>query len=234
MPGQHERDATVREVAQVAGAERACHRLESRVEPTHRSLDGEHVVRHRDERLGEHDGHGGERDLDAERREVLPDQAVAAPRHEQRHAADDGWQHERHREQGTHPARRRVVASGRGTRPGGAEQQAQHGRDRGRRQREPERRKDGRRRQVGGDASPVGPQQQRDERDDEQEQRQRRRHAEHDAGAPPAGIPHLRSPAEAPTAPRSRRAEAEGLQRPRPARSARRRRTPSSRRRRRA
>ena len=116
--GQHERDADRAEVAQVARSERPRHRLEPWVEAAHRALDGQHVVGHRDEGLGEHDGHGRERDLDAEGRQVLPDDPVASPCHEQGHAADDRRQHERNREQGAHPARRRGARTGPGTRPG--------------------------------------------------------------------------------------------------------------------
>ena len=199
--GQDERDPDRAQVAQVARTERAGHGLEAGVEPAHRSLDGEDVVGHGDEGLGEHDGHGRERDLDAEGRQVLADEPVAPPRHEQGDAADDGWQDEGHGEQRADPARRPVLGAREEPGQGSAEQQAQDGRHRGRRQREPQGRQDGRGREVGRDARPVGAEQQRDERHDEQQQGERRRHAERDARTPPDGIPHVTSSCRWPARP---------------------------------
>jgi len=50
-----------------------------------------HEVRHRDERLCDNNGCGGEREIDAEGRQVTPEPSSAAQRDQERQPGDDRW-----------------------------------------------------------------------------------------------------------------------------------------------
>ena len=185
QPGQHQRQGdpaktVVGRAPSVAAT--TSYRLPGRAQ---RALEAHHQERQRDERLGEHHGGGGERDLDARApRRCSPEQPAPAERVEQGDAADHRRQHQRQqhqraqhahaRETGCEPARAAI-----GT-PKQQAQQRAHGRglqaqlQRGQRRR-------------GGDqleeAGPVDPRDHRDQRQDTNRRADRRRKVD------PAGQP---------------------------------------------
>ena len=162
--GRDERQGDAAERRPSAGAERRGDVLEAGVGGAQRALDADHQERHRDERLGDHDGRRRERDRDAERLvEPGADDPPPSEDEEQRDATDHRRQHERHGHQRPQhgPAADRRARQHPGQRD--AEDQRDQRRDRRRDQRQPQRLADAGRRELRPQRRPRRPDQQADD-----------------------------------------------------------------------